>query len=70
MLCLLLVNAPHRLWERDSPLLQLPHVTADMVTKCKAAGIENVYDLMEMEVRFPFFVWCHFFFFFRNPYIP
>jgi pre-mRNA-splicing helicase BRR2 len=37
------------LWERDSPLLQLPHLTPDMVAKCKATGIENVYDLMEME---------------------
>ncbi|GBE89249.1 Pre-mRNA-splicing factor brr2 [Sparassis crispa] len=36
-------------WETDSPLKQIPHFEPDVVKRCKAAGIESVYDIMEME---------------------
>ncbi len=37
------------LWDADSPLLQLPHVTKELAAACKAAGVESVFDLMDME---------------------
>lgn len=37
------------MWETDSPLKQIPHFEADVVKRCKEAGIESVYDVMEME---------------------
>ncbi|KAF7323081.1 hypothetical protein HMN09_00088200 [Mycena chlorophos] len=36
-------------WETDSPLKQIPHFEPDVVARCKEAGIESVYDIMEME---------------------
>jgi len=36
-------------WDRDSALLQLPHFGRDLAKKCTAAGIESVFDLMDME---------------------
>ncbi|CCL98051.1 uncharacterized protein FIBRA_00045 [Fibroporia radiculosa] len=36
-------------WETDSPLKQIPHFEPDVVQRCKEAGIETVYDIMEME---------------------
>jgi pre-mRNA-splicing helicase BRR2 len=36
------------LWDRDSPLLQLPHMTQELAGRCKAAGVEGVFDLGEM----------------------
>ncbi|CAL1708453.1 unnamed protein product [Somion occarium] len=36
-------------WETDSPLKQIPHFEPDVIARCKAAGIESVYDIMEME---------------------
>ncbi|KAF8707564.1 Sec63 protein, partial [Rhizoctonia solani] len=37
-------------WESDSPLKQIPHFDAEQTIKrCKAAGVEAVYDVMEME---------------------
>ncbi|KAF7294831.1 putative ATP dependent RNA helicase [Mycena indigotica] len=36
-------------WETDSPLKQIPHFEPDVVSRCKEAGIESVYDVMEME---------------------
>ncbi|KAJ7578996.1 putative RNA helicase [Mycena floridula] len=36
-------------WERDSPLKQIPHFEPDVVDRCKEAGVESVYDVMEME---------------------
>ncbi|KAF7305029.1 putative ATP dependent RNA helicase [Mycena kentingensis (nom. inval.)] len=36
-------------WETDSPLKQIPHFEPEVVTRCKEAGIESVYDIMEME---------------------
>ncbi|KAK9818381.1 hypothetical protein WJX72_011703 [[Myrmecia] bisecta] len=37
------------MWDRDSPLLQLPHFTKDLAAKCMAAGMETVFDLEDME---------------------
>jgi pre-mRNA-splicing helicase BRR2 len=37
------------MWNTDSPLLQLPHMTTELVEKCKQAKIETISDLMEME---------------------
>jgi len=36
-------------WNTDSPLLQLPHFTSQMLTTCKQANIESINDLMDME---------------------
>ncbi|KAK7020512.1 putative ATP dependent RNA helicase [Favolaschia claudopus] len=36
-------------WETDSPLKQIPHFEPEVVSRCKEAGIESVYDVMEME---------------------
>ena len=38
------------MWDRDSLLLQLPHFTRELANKCKAAGIESVFDILEMKV--------------------
>jgi len=37
------------MWDRDSALLQLPHITRELARKCTAASIESVFDLMDME---------------------
>ena len=37
------------LWEKDSPLLQLPHFTDETVEKCKSQGVEDIVDLMNLE---------------------
>ncbi|KAF8056607.1 DNA polymerase theta/eta [Lyophyllum atratum] len=37
------------MWETDSPLKQIPHFEPDVVKRCKDAGVESVYDVMEME---------------------
>ncbi|KAI5993411.1 Sec63 domain-containing protein [Pisolithus marmoratus] len=37
------------MWEMDSPLKQSPHFTMEVINCCKEAGIESVYDTMEME---------------------
>ncbi|PFH47664.1 hypothetical protein AMATHDRAFT_77103 [Amanita thiersii Skay4041] len=37
------------MWETDSPLKQVPHFEPEVVNRCKDAGIESVYDIMEME---------------------
>ncbi|KXN91384.1 hypothetical protein AN958_00907 [Leucoagaricus sp. SymC.cos] len=36
-------------WDKDSPLKQVPHFEPDVVKRCNDAGIETVYDIMEME---------------------
>ncbi|KAF5370279.1 hypothetical protein D9758_006929 [Tetrapyrgos nigripes] len=36
-------------WERDSPLKQVPHFESDVIKRCNDAGVESVYDVMEME---------------------
>ncbi|EIW74460.1 Sec63-domain-containing protein [Coniophora puteana RWD-64-598 SS2] len=37
------------MWETDSPLKQIPHFEPDVVKRCRDAGVESVYDIMEME---------------------
>lgn len=39
-------------WERDSPLLQVPHITKDLATAAGKAGVESIFDLADMEVIF------------------
>ena len=36
-------------WDSDSPLKQIPHFEPEVVKRCKEAGVESVYDIMEME---------------------
>jgi len=36
-------------WERDPPLKQVPHFEPDVIKRCNDAGINSVYDIMEME---------------------
>jgi len=36
-------------WDRDSVLLQLPHMTSEIAKRCEVAEIESVFDLMDME---------------------
>lgn len=37
------------LWDRDPVLMQLPHISRDLAKKCAAAGVESVFDVMDME---------------------
>lgn len=37
------------LWEKDPPLMQLPHVTREVAQRCAAAEVEDVIGLIEME---------------------
>lgn len=37
------------MWDRDSPLKQIPYFTTEVIERCKAAKIENVYDFMGIE---------------------
>lgn len=36
-------------WDSDSPLKQIPHFDADVLARCKAGGVDSVFDLMELE---------------------
>ena len=36
-------------WDRDSPLKQIPHFDEAVIKRCKDEGVESVYDVMEME---------------------
>lgn len=36
-------------WEKDSPLLQLPHITPQLAAAAAAKGVSTVFDLIEME---------------------
>ncbi|KAJ3992635.1 putative RNA helicase [Lentinula boryana] len=37
-------------WERDSPLRQIPHFGGEgVIERCKEMGVESVYDLMDLE---------------------
>ena len=38
------------LWDSDSILLQLPHMTKDTAARCKEGGIEDVFSLIDMKV--------------------
>jgi len=35
-------------WDSDSPLKQLPHMTDELIKKCLEANTESIFDLMEM----------------------
>lgn len=37
------------MWDKDSPLLQLPHFTSELVEKCSNSEVEDIVDLMNME---------------------
>jgi len=37
------------LWAKDSPLIQAPHITPEIAERLTAAGVETVFDLIEME---------------------
>ncbi len=37
------------LWQRDPVLMQVPHFTREAAERAAAAGIETVFDLVEME---------------------
>jgi len=37
------------MWERDSPLMQLPHFTKELAASATKAGVESVFDLLDME---------------------
>ena len=34
------------MWDRDSPLLQLPHVDREVAKACREAGVVTVFDLL------------------------
>ncbi|KAH9019606.1 Sec63-domain-containing protein [Lactarius deliciosus] len=36
-------------WDRDSPLQQIPHFEPEVIKRCNNASIASVYDIMEME---------------------
>jgi pre-mRNA-splicing helicase BRR2 len=36
-------------WDSDSPLKQVPYFDKDLLMRCKATGLDSVYDLMELE---------------------
>ncbi|KAH9005535.1 Sec63-domain-containing protein [Lactarius hatsudake] len=36
-------------WDRDSPLQQIPHFEPEVIKRCNNANIASVYDIMEME---------------------
>lgn len=38
------------MWERDSLLMQLPHFTKELAAQCKEAGVESIFDILEMKV--------------------
>ncbi|KAI9311054.1 Sec63 Brl domain-containing protein [Dichotomocladium elegans] len=37
------------MWDRDSPLKQVPYFTSEVIKRCENAGVESVFDIMEME---------------------
>lgn len=37
------------LWNKDSILKQLPHFTDEIIARCEAKEIENIYDIINME---------------------
>jgi pre-mRNA-splicing helicase BRR2 len=45
-LCQMLTQA---IWDKDSPLLQLPYFNPDLVDSCKDNGVEDIVDLMNLE---------------------
>lgn len=45
-LCQMSVQA---LWDRDSPLKQIPHITDEIVQKLNSEGVDGIFDLMELD---------------------
>ncbi|KAI8357996.1 Sec63-domain-containing protein [Mortierella sp. GBAus27b] len=37
------------MWDRDSPLKQVPYMTAERIKRCEGKGVESVFDLQDME---------------------
>ncbi|CAO3589811.1 unnamed protein product [Absidia cylindrospora] len=37
------------MWDRDSPLKQIPYFSSEVVKRCEAKQVESVFDIMEME---------------------
>ena len=37
------------MWDKDPVVMQLPHITKEIGQRCVDAGIEGVYDLIDME---------------------
>lgn len=37
------------MWETDSPLKQIPHFDNEVIKRCKEAGVESVYDVIDLE---------------------
>jgi pre-mRNA-splicing helicase BRR2 len=37
------------MWDRDSPLKQIPYFTTDIIKRCEANEAESVFDIMELE---------------------
>lgn len=37
------------LWNRDSPIKQLPHINEGILSRCKKYNVETVYDIMTLE---------------------
>ncbi|KAF8507301.1 putative RNA helicase [Hysterangium stoloniferum] len=37
------------MWETDSPLKQIPHFEPEVTKRCIEAGVESVYDVLELE---------------------
>lgn len=37
------------LWDKDSPLLQLPHFTKELAARCTAAEVASVFDVIDLE---------------------
>jgi pre-mRNA-splicing helicase BRR2 len=37
------------MWDKDSPLLQLPHFTKELAARCTAAGTSSVFDVIDLE---------------------
>merc|ERR1719334_1808626 len=37
------------MWNKESYLKQLPHFTSEIIDRCKAKGVESVFDIMELE---------------------
>ena len=37
------------LWDKDSPLLQLPYFTQELVEECKANEVDDIVDLMNLD---------------------
>ncbi|KAG2231539.1 Sec63 Brl domain-containing protein [Thamnidium elegans] len=37
------------MWDRDSPLKQIPYFTNEIIKRCEAHEVESVFDIMELE---------------------